>query len=692
MRQHAKIRDILLPIAVVAVVGMMIFPLPSGVLDALLMVNIAFSLVLLVSSVYLSEPRHFTSLPAILLLSTLFRLGLNVSTTRQILGHAEAPEIIVAFGSFVVTGSLIVGAVVFLIITVVQFLVITKGAERVAEVAARFTLDAMPGKQMAIDADVRSGSISVEEAKERRLELQQESKLYGALDGAMKFIKGDAIAGLIIIVINITAGLAVGVTQMGLSFSEALHKYTLYTIGDGLVSQLPALLVSVAAGIVITRVENKSGAFLGRDIFVQLGAEPQAVATSGGVLLLLSLVPALPGIPFFVVGVILLSLARKTSLRQKSSEQGRTDSEFRPKVFSPLVLVLSPGAAVLLQRLGTLPKAIHQLRSEMFQKWGVIVPDVQFDLEKGESEIALWVTLHGVQVDSLRGDEKDSGVFVEKTIQCLQQSIEAHLSELIDDTQTRMLLEVHQSVAEDLINSVIPEMLSITALTTILRQLVIEGIHIRQMRSILQAVAESHLREQEMSLSLPSASGANSQRLQLLGKKEGATRQGRELLADVRISLKRVISKQITDDNWNLQAFICAPLLEQIFSSPVALGAPIEPGIRESILNQINKAFSTQNTPTKVLLTSKQSRTNLFNLIRFDCPMVSVIAIDELAPEVTLSILGEIKLETGETADSEEQEGGKSKKIQEETQAKPERRVFRNVSEVRTKDSQKIAA
>lgn len=289
---------IILPLAVISVVGLILFPMPSQFLDILLAANFAFAIVLLISSVFVSEPDKFTSLPTILLLSTLFRLGLNVSSTRVILSGYEIPDIIVSFGNFVVAGSTIVGLVIFGIISIIQFIVIAKGSERVAEVAARFTLDALPGKQMSIDADMRAGLISISEAREKRKELHRESKLYGALDGAMKFVKGDAVVGLCIIFINIFAGFLIGVTRDGLSILEAIEQYTILTIGDGLISQIPAVLVSIAAGIVVTRVSEKEGGQLADEIGTQLTAEPLTLIISSVLLLVMACLPGFPFLPF----------------------------------------------------------------------------------------------------------------------------------------------------------------------------------------------------------------------------------------------------------------------------------------------------------------------------------------------------------------------------------------------------------
>src|SRR5438045_393386 len=250
----SRYADLALAGLVVAIVGMMIVPLPTPLLDLLISVNIAAAVTLLLVAIYVSDALRIATFPTLLLLTTLFRLALEVSATRLVLLRADAGEVIRAFGNFVVAGNLVVGAIIFVILTVVNFIVISKGSERVAEVAARFTLDAMPGKQMSIDADLRAGSIEMEDGKRKRRDLERESQLFGAMDGAMKFVKGDAIAGIIITVVNIVGGLAIGVAQKGMAVGEAAKKYALLTIGDGLVGMIPAILISTAAGIIVTRV------------------------------------------------------------------------------------------------------------------------------------------------------------------------------------------------------------------------------------------------------------------------------------------------------------------------------------------------------------------------------------------------------------------------------------------------------
>src|ERR671919_235020 len=298
-----KYSDIVLAFAVVAIVGMMIVPLPTHLLDILLTLNISLSVVILLTSLYVPSALRISVFPTLLLITTMFRLSLTISTTRLILLTGDPGDVVPAFGRFVVGGNFVVGAVIFLILVVVNFIVISKGSERVAEVAARFTLDAMPGKQMAIDADLRSGAIDQDEGKKKRRDLERESQLFGAMDGAMKFVKGDAIAAIIVTVINIVGGLIIGVMQKGMPIADAARKYTLLTIGDGLVAMLPALLISTAAGIIVTRVGGEEeDSHLGQDVGGQLTAYPKAIAIAGGMLVVLAMIPGLPTLPFLILG------------------------------------------------------------------------------------------------------------------------------------------------------------------------------------------------------------------------------------------------------------------------------------------------------------------------------------------------------------------------------------------------------
>jgi flagellar biosynthesis protein FlhA len=313
--------DVGMAVMLVLIVAMMVIPVPTPVLDILLALNITFAVVVLLTTFYINKALEISAFPTILLISTLFRLSLNVSTTRQVLLNAYGGEVINAFGNFVVGGNYVVGGVVFLILVIIQFVVITKGAERVAEVAARFTLDAMPGKQMAIDADMNGGLIDEPEARKRRLNIQREADFYGAMDGASKFVKGDAVAGLIITVVNLLGGFAIGAFQKGMTLAQSLQTYSLLTIGDGLVSQVPALLLSTATGILVTRAAGESD--LGGDIVSSLSRNHRPLFVGAGLLFALALVPGLPTIPFGVLGCLLVWMAygiyRET--RQKVAEE-----------------------------------------------------------------------------------------------------------------------------------------------------------------------------------------------------------------------------------------------------------------------------------------------------------------------------------------------------------------------------------
>ena len=297
-------KDIMLAVLLLAVVFMMVLPLPPFLLDILIALNMTISVVLLMMSVYIGSPLQFSVFPALLLITTLFRLALSVSTTRMILLEGDAGQIVQTFGSFVVGGNLVVGCIIFLIITIVQFLVITKGSERVAEVSARFSLDSMPGKQMSIDGDLRAGVIDVGEARDRRAKIEKESQMFGSMDGAMKFVKGDAIAGLIIIVVNILGGIAIGVMQKGLSAGDALQVYAVLTVGDGMVTQIPALLIAITAGIIVTRDASDDSADLGSDIGEQVLAQPRALLIGGALLMLFGMIPGFPSMTFFLLALL----------------------------------------------------------------------------------------------------------------------------------------------------------------------------------------------------------------------------------------------------------------------------------------------------------------------------------------------------------------------------------------------------
>ncbi|MCY4059017.1 MAG: FHIPEP family type III secretion protein, partial [Gammaproteobacteria bacterium] len=327
-------KDVLLASLLVAIIFMMILPLPTALVDVLIGTSMGIAVVLLMLAIYISSAGEFYAFPAVLLLSTLFRLALSITTTRLVLLQADAGAIIDTFGNFVVAGNLVVGMVIFLIITIVQFLVITKGAERVAEVSARFSLDAMPGKQMSIDGDMRAGVIDMDEARRRREKVEKESQLYGSMDGAMKFVKGDAIAGLIIIAINLIGGLVIGVTQRGMDLGQAMQVYSILTIGDGLVAQIPALLIAMTAGIIVTRVSTDETENLASDIGEQFGAQPKALLVAGALMVAFSLIPGFPAVTFLALATLTagtgLLLLRASSRREAGTAEREVSSILTP--------------------------------------------------------------------------------------------------------------------------------------------------------------------------------------------------------------------------------------------------------------------------------------------------------------------------------------------------------------------------
>ena len=322
-----KNNDIVLAIGLVVIVGMMILPLPAALLDILLTLNLAFALIIMLTCLYTKEPLDFSSFPTILLIATLFRLGLNISTTRLILLYGEAGNVINAFGEFVVGGNYVVGAVIFVILVLVNFMVITGGATRISEVSARFTLDSLPGKQLSIDADLNSGLISEEEAKKRRRNLEREMDFYGTMDGASKFVKGDATAGIIITVINIVGGLIIGVAMLKMNIMTATQTYTILTIGDGLISQLPALIISLSTGLIVSRAGGQDSS-LSSDITKELFSDPRVLGVICGLLMLLGLVPGLPTIPFMVIGACSGVVAYyKFEETKKKEEEAKAEAE-----------------------------------------------------------------------------------------------------------------------------------------------------------------------------------------------------------------------------------------------------------------------------------------------------------------------------------------------------------------------------
>lgn len=518
------VKDMILPAAVTLLVGSMVVPLPAPVLDLLLAANLIISLVLLLTSFYVSDALKLSSLPTLLLLTTLTRLSLNISTSRLILSSGRGGEVVEAFGEVVVGGNLVVGAIIFIVITLVQFMVVAKGAERVAEVSARFALDAMPGKQMAIDADLRAGILDLETAKKRRNDLQAESRFYGSLDGAMKFVKGDAIAGILIAAINAVGGLILGVLYNGYDLHSALAKYTLLTVGDGLLSQIPAFLSAVAAGVVVTRVTREENVSLAREIPLQLFQVAQVRIAIGITSIGIALLPGMPFIPFFIFGVSLIASFFLMGQEKASDIDALPVFQVRTQ---PLVTIRVPTSWVTsAEAADEGNRGIEEKRRRIFEEEGLLfsVPEVRVVEDEYPS-----ILIRGVPVPRARTAGRCS-----ELSDIYYQTLKERRCELIDDVLTRRLLDLYDKDLSELISALIPEVISVTQLTGVLKSLCEENVSIRNLDIILQAVAESAPR----------------------------VGVGRQLLEEVRVALKRVIAHQYQGGSDAIECIEIDPLLE----------------------------------------------------------------------------------------------------------------------------------
>ena len=499
--------DIAIAVFVVAVVALFVLPLPTVVLDGLISLNLAASIVLLCVSIYLPSALAFSSFPAVLLFTTLFRLSLNIASCKLILLQANAGHVIDTFGKLVVGNNFVVGGVVFLVIAVVQFIVIAKGSERVAEVGARFSLDAMPGKQMSIDADLRAGIITSDEAKRRREALEQESQLHGAMDGAMKFVKGDAIAGIIIAVINILAGIAVGALMHGMSIGDALHRYAILTVGDGMASQIPSLLVSIAAGIVTTRVatRDREARHLGQQIGAQITAHPRGMLMASGVLLAFLLVPGFPKWSFLLLAV---GTASAAFLRMRQRRQAppldllvlgpdaRRMAE--PEAGSPAEGIAAPIAVRLAEdlrgeiELVALQTRLAEAKSRVQRKLGAVFPRVQLNWDATLPAHGYALLVQDVQAAEGTLPERDaisdSALPAEDRLAAeVEALIERNAASLIGIQETQNLIQImrreHGELVAELTRLVPPQ-----RITEVLRRLVQEGVSIRNLRAIFESL------------------------------------------------------------------------------------------------------------------------------------------------------------------------------------------------------------
>lgn len=601
---RGMLKEMLFPIAIIGIISSMLVPLPTGLLDLLLIANIVFAVSLFFAAVYVPEPVRLSVLPSLLLITTLARLSLNISTSRQILASGDAGKTIATFGELMIQGNLVVGLVVFLMISIVQFIVVAKGAERVAEVTARFTLDALPGKQMAIDADLRAGLIDLEGARKRRSELQTESRFFGALDGAMKFVKGDAIAGMLIALVNILGGITAGVALMGLDLAESAHRFVLLSLGDGLVSQIPSLLNSLAAGVIVTRVST--GSTLSSEIFGQLGAIGQSRVLGAAAGILLCLLPGMPWITCLIVAGLILA-ARPFAATDVAPEQSA--EIFKPR--TPALLGISIESSMSARLLGTpaLVERIERLRGEIFDELGLLLPPPEFRAAHPDEVGSFRVFLRGLPLFHHSGAPDPEDLLAQLTVR-LGAWIRAHPCELLDDIMVRRIVDRFDVEAPELSASVVPNALTITQLTEILRGLLGEGVPIRNLDLIFQSIAESAAR-----------GGAS-----------------RALLADVRVGLRRVISTRFRSESSAITCLALDPLTDLRIAACEAKGQPLASEEYEAL----ERGLSARQSGIMALVTTKAARLKVREALLYLGVDLPVLAYSEIDDETRIEIVARI--------------------------------------------------
>lgn len=682
-----RYNDIVLAILVVSIIGLIIFKIPSWMLDILLAINLSLGATLLMISMYIPGVLAFSTFPSMLLFTTLFRLALNITATRMILLDAYAGEIIQAFGKFVVGGNFVVGAVIFLIILIVQFIVITKGSERVAEVAARFTLDAMPGKQMSIDADMRAGVIDVDQARARRSNLEKENQLYGAMDGAMKFVKGDAIAGLIITAVNIIAGIAIGITQKGFGVMQALKVYGILTIGDGLVTQIPALLISITAGIIVTRVASDEKTPLGKEIGSQMLSQPKALLVAGSLIVALSFIPGFPRVAFLVLAVVVLSLAFAYSAKKKAkpgarplslkgdmdkeaAAEGEAPKEAIEEAFSvtvPLMLDISTSIQDSIDP-EELNKQLITIRKALYHDLGAPFPGIHLRLNDSLLEGNYKIMIQEVPVSEgtlkykhllVREDPENLDIlgipYIEEP-QFLPNIrsiwVAENLKKKLDDSKipymtTPEILSYHISfvlkkysgdfvgIQEtkfllEKMEATFPEIvrevqrvLPIQKIAEVFQRMVQEDISIRNLRTLLQALIDWGQKEKDPVL----------------------------LTEYARSALKRYISYKFSGGKNILAVYLLDPNTEETIRKAVRQTSggnylALDPQTAKEFVSAVKEEVGdlSKTTEKPVLLTSMDIRRYVRKLIEMELYELPVLSHQELTEEITIQPLGRISI------------------------------------------------
>ena len=668
--------DLVMVLLVVGVLTILFTPIPSGLLDFLILANFSFALLILLLTFYAARPVDFSTFPSLLLIATLFRLSLNVAATRLILSSADAGHVISAIGSYVVGGNYVIGLIVFLILIVVQYVVVTNGAQRVSEVAARFTLDSMPGQQMSIDADLNMGFIDQEEAKRRRKNLEKESAFYGAMDGASKFVKGDAIAGIIILLIDIIGGLVIGVMQMGMRWDQALQTYTLLTIGDGIVTQVPALVIAVGTGIIVTR--SASDANLSAEVLKQITAFPKTILVVIGALAALLLLPGIPGVPVLVIMALFAGIAWFARKRagEKAEESGKEESaaseeeqdSYQMLQVEPVeVLIGSSLASMIGGDNAIFMDRIAAIRKQYALESGMVLPSVRFRDSTQHGPNAYEITIFGVtagrgeilsdrtlairaggdarQVKGIETREPTYGlpavwiedaekeaaraakytlvdpatVFITHLSEVLKQ--QAHV--LLTRAETEKLLQRVRQQQAGLVEELIPTVLSIGDIQKVLQNLLREKVSIRNLEAILETLADAGRLNKDLTY----------------------------LTELVRQRLGPAICQSLLGDMSALHVLTLDPSIEQallqgVKSTDASSTLVIEPKLAEQILGRIasNAERMMKSNMLPVLLCSPDLRRHLRALLERIAPHMRILSLAEIPNSVSLKSFGTVSL------------------------------------------------
>nr|WP_227665272.1 flagellar biosynthesis protein FlhA [Magnetococcus marinus] len=681
-----KYSDLYMAVGVIVVMAVMIIPLPSELLDFFLSINIAIAIVILLTTIYIHKPLDFSSFPSVLLLATMFRLALNIATTRLILlhggeGESAAGEVIRAFGQFVVGGNYVVGVIIFSILVIINFIVITKGAGRIAEVAARFTLDKMPGKQMAIDADLNSGLITEDEARRRRSEIEQESEFFGAMDGASKFVRGDAIAGILITLINIVAGFIIGVAQLDLSAAQSAQIYTILTVGDGLVAQIPTLVISAGAGFLVTRASGDAN--MADHVSQQMTAQPRVILMSAVVLGLLAIIPGMPTVAFGLLAIAMGSWSwylfrraeqRDEAVQHKAMAEAEAEAEAEEPIESYLALDLlrldvGYGLISLVDETqhGDLLDKIRSIRRQFAQDMGFVVPPIHIKdnlqlkpgeysylvkgVEVGQGElrpgsylameggdvtgqihgIATVEPAFGLPAQWIASGERERAEMLGYTVVDASTVLATHITEMVHNHAHEMLtrqevqnlLDLVSKNQPKLVEELIPNIVSLGDVQKVLQGLLRERVSIRDMGTILETLAD-------------------------YGK---IIKQPQQLVELVRQSLSRSIVRRYLDDEGTLTALVLGPDAENLVAEAIVSGdygsyLSLSPRSAQQLLtrvrSEVEKAATVVVQP--VLITGSRVRPFVKQALEGVLPHLVVLSQNEIPANVSVSSLGSIHL------------------------------------------------